>query len=400
MRTYDGDDGVVFVEDEQGLGIGGRGSVFPVLFDSARDAAGHTVELACKVLSEGYRSLGRRRKVEALASMRLRSGIHAAWPVTSIYDEGVWAGFTMYRLAGASLDAVIADPATNLRRRVDLAARACDIVAGMHQLGVVVGDVNMANFMYDERADRLGLVDLDSVQIFDEEEGVVYPVVESLEKSPEMLEVGLGKAPLTSRSDDFLAAIMVFRMLFGVHPLDSFETDRLPAEVRADNALARRFPYSEGYGMIPENAFGDDLALLFCRSFEGPYELVPRTEEYRDALQALLAAGFTRCARCGAERPRAEVSCPQCRKQERGARVRGKIFRVAAILTVVAVAAQAVDPAQVVDGAGVLAMQGADAVVEMLADAFASLEGAWDGFVIGAIDAAENGLADLLEALF
>lgn len=400
MLAYDSaDGGTIFLEDEKSLGAGGRGSVFPVLFDSAHDATGRKIDLACKVLAEGHRSEGRRRKVEALARMRNRADICAAWPVSSIYDEGAWAGFTMYRLAGSSLDAVVADPATGLSQRVDMAVRACDVVSGMHRLGVVIGDVNMANFMYDAAADRLGLVDLDSVQIIDEAEGVVFPVVESLEKSPEMLEAGLGKAPLTSRSDDFLVAVMVFRMLFGVHPLDSFETDRLPAEVRAENALARRFPYSAQHGVLPENAFGDDLALLFRRSFEGPYERVPGVEEYRDALRALLAAGFARCAHCGTERPRSARTCPACRKRKKEAFMGGKLFRAAALLGVVVVASQVVDPAQLLDGAGSLAEQGADIALEAIASAFASLEDAWDGLIVGAIGAIGEGLTALSEML-
>lgn len=400
MLTYDSaDGGTIFLEDEKSLGAGGRGNVFPVLFDSAHDATGRKIDLACKVLAEGYRSEGRRRKVEALARMRNRAEICAAWPVSSIYDEGAWAGFTMYRLAGSSLDAVVADPATGLSQRVDMAVRACDIVAGMHRLGVVIGDVNMANFMYDAAADRLGLVDLDSVQIIDEAEGVVFPVVESLEKSPEMLEAGLGKAPLTSRSDDFLVAVMVFRMLFGVHPLDSFETDRLPAEVRAENALARRFPYSAQHGVLPENAFGDDLALLFRRSFKGPYERVPGTEEYRDALRALLATGFARCAHCGTERPRSARTCPACRKRKKEAFMGGKLFRAAALLGVAVVASQVVDPAQLLDGAGALAERGVDVALEAIAGAFASLEDAWDGLIVGAIGAIGEGLTALSEML-
>lgn len=400
MLTYDSaDGGTIFLEDEKSLGAGGRGNVFPVLFDSAHDATGRKIDLACKVLAEGYRSEGRRRKVEALARMRNRAEICAAWPVSSIYDEGAWAGFTMYRLAGSSLDAVVADPATGLSQRVDMAVRACDIVAGMHRLGVVIGDVNMANFMYDAAADRLGLVDLDSVQIIDEAEGVVFPVVESLEKSPEMLEAGLGKALLTSRSDDFLVAVMVFRMLFGVHPLDSFETDRLPAEVRAENALARRFPYSAQHGVLPENAFGDDLALLFRRSFKGPYERVPGAEEYRDALRALLATGFARCAHCGTERPRSARTCPACRKRKKEAFMGGKLFRAAALLGVVVVASQVVDPAQLLDGAGSLAERGADIALEAIASAFASLEDAWDGLIVGAIGAIGEGLTALSEML-
>ena len=133
MRTYDGGDGTVFVDDEQGLGSGGRGKRVPVLFDTARDAAGFARDLACKVCAEGYRSEaptqggGARGHAPALAHPRRVA-------VSSVYDDGAWAGFTMYRVKGTSLDAVAADPATGLELRVDLAARACEIVEGCTSL--------------------------------------------------------------------------------------------------------------------------------------------------------------------------------------------------------------------------------------------------------------------------
>lgn len=61
----------------------------------------------------------------------------------------------------------------------------------------------------------------------------------------------------------------------------------------------------------------------------------------------------------------------------------GKLFRAAALLGVVVVASQVVDPAQLLDGAG----------------AFASLEDAWDGLIVGAIGAIEEGLTALSEML-
>ena len=77
----------------------------------------------------------------------------------------------------------------------------------------------------------------------------------------------------------------------------------------------------------------------------------------------------------------------------------GKLFRAAALLGVVVVASQVVDPAQLLDGAGALAEQGADVALEAIAGAFASLEDAWDGLIVGAIGAIEEGLTALSEML-
>lgn len=77
----------------------------------------------------------------------------------------------------------------------------------------------------------------------------------------------------------------------------------------------------------------------------------------------------------------------------------GKLFRAAALLGVVVVASQVVDPAQLLDGAGSLAERGADIALEAIASAFASLEDAWDGLIVGAIGAIGEGLTALSEML-
>lgn len=300
MRVLDSDFGPLIVDDDARLGQGGRGSVFPVLSD-VRIEGSDPGPLVCKLVSEGYRSPGRRRKIECLARMGQQAGVSAAWPLGNVLDEsGEWAGYLMRRVDGVTLDAVCADDGISLRDRALLAAKACGIVARMHELGIVIGDVNMANFMYDLRPDVLSLIDLDSVQVIDHDMKEVYPVVESLEKSPDMLEQGLGKAALTCASDNFLLAVMVFRMLFGAHPLDSFEAGATPSEVRAQNALERRFPYRNLVGALPVETYGSRLATLFERSFTGPAREVPSAIEYRDALESLVANEFDECASRGA----------------------------------------------------------------------------------------------------
>ena len=97
------------------LGAGGRGSVFPVLFDSAHDATGRKIDLACKVLAEGYRSEGAPSQGGgACPHEESRGDLRCVAGVVDL-RRGSVGGFTMYRLAGSSLDAVVADPATGSR---------------------------------------------------------------------------------------------------------------------------------------------------------------------------------------------------------------------------------------------------------------------------------------------
>ena len=241
-----------------------------------------------------------------------------------------------------------------------MAVRACDIVAGMHRLGVVIGDVNMANFMYDAAADpaRLGRLGLGSDHRRGRGRGL--SVVESLEKSPEMLEAGLGKAPLTSRSDDFPGGGHGVSACCSACIRSTASRDRPSARrgARRERALAREFSSAQ-HGVLPESAFGDDLALLFRRSFKGPYERVPGTEGTAMRCRRFSRRGSRRCARIAGRSARGRRgACPACRKRKKEAFMGGKLFRAAALLGVVVVASQVVDPAQLLDGAGALAEQG------------------------------------------
>ena len=353
MRVLGSEKGAVQLDEKAALGSGGRGNVVAVSGEEVTDVCGRTYKVACKLLADGYRSEGRRAKIDHLAKIGETATVCAAWPLEKVYDDRAWVGFTMRRLHGKTLDEVCADARTKLKMKVDLAARACGIVVDMHALGIVIGDVSMTNFMYNRSQDLLGMVDLDSVQVIDHEAGVVYPAAESLEKSPEMANAQLGDTVLTSQSDDFLAAVMVFRMLFGAHPLDSFETDCSPAEIRERNACQRRFPYRRLSGVLPVNAFGQQLADLFRRSFEGPYEQVPTAQDYQRALVEIVRSGFMTCPTCSNEYAKAAGTCPHCacqRQKRNGGSVR-TAFVVVLVAAVVLAYASGFDVLGAVDAA-------------------------------------------------
>ncbi len=132
MLTYDSaDGGTIFLEDEKSLGAGGRGNVFPgaVRFRArrygAQDRSG--VQGARRGASLGgapSQGGGACPHEESRGDLRCVAGVVDL-------RRGSVGGFTMYRLAGSSLDAVVADPATGspAARRY---GRACVRYRGGH----------------------------------------------------------------------------------------------------------------------------------------------------------------------------------------------------------------------------------------------------------------------------
>ena len=305
MRYFDTDFGPMGVSDDT-LGKGGRGKVLPVML-APPEMPQAKKKLVLKQVEGRWRTEGRQRKVACLERMgrgaaqgkTLPAGCAVAWPVTSAYEEGRWIGFAMRAMEGRPLDAVKADGAIAPAVKVRQARRACELVSALHAHGVVLGDVSLSNFMYDEAHDRLALVDIDSAQVADEATGCIYPTTESREKSPEMLAGRMGEVVLTSRSDDFLVAVEVFRLLFDAHPLDEYAADVSPAEMRARNATARRFGFANERRCCGPDAFGRELGNLFRRTFEGPYELIPNAADYAACLSGLERQAFETCPVCG-----------------------------------------------------------------------------------------------------
>ncbi len=309
MTAFDTDFGILLADDSA-LGSGGRGSVLPLVLISDCTVGFPAEDLVCKVVEPRFRSIGRERKVALLEGIGagvgsfLSAGNHkvadaVAWPLCNIYEDGAWAGYVMLKARGRSLSEVREDEKVPFGKKVELAGRMCGLVESMHRLGIVVGDVSMANMMYDAVSDRLVMVDVDSAQVVDEASRSVYPTVESREKSPEMLEGVLGETTLSSRSDDFLVAVEAFRMLFGAHPFDEYRKDMPVGKVRAENVRARHFAYELSGAGCGTAVFGDELAELFRRSFSGNYHAIPSARAYAEALRELVQVGCEPCPRCG-----------------------------------------------------------------------------------------------------
>ncbi|WP_350455074.1 hypothetical protein [Slackia heliotrinireducens] len=301
-----------YSEDGKNLALtsmdnGGRGFVLEV------EGQPSTV---CKIIDPMFRSEGRRRKVQWLIDHSFLADGHVSMlvlPKGNVYDsQGAWAGYLMRRVKGVSLNRLSHSDQVSPSFRVMLARMLCESVIAAHDADLVVGDLSLANVVFDPEERQMWMLDADSFQVKDRIAHVVYPATESREKSPEMLGRSEGAVVLTPQSDWFLLAVAVFQLLFlGEHPFECRESDVDPVDARIEHTLNRDFAYKRIPGALPVNTYGPHLAECFERAFarSGP---MPSPTELRDALNELLNAKFTCCSNCGFEHSNMLAACPNC----------------------------------------------------------------------------------------
>lgn len=314
------------------LGYGGVGNVYAVKGDPRRCVKIFRTDLA----DESTRRLVEvtAQKCAILASRAERGEVDdeaAAWPIALVFELDAplgeprkAVGYLMERIDGRSLVDLSSSDELSLWDRARLAFGYSQRVAGLHGSGtdpadqqVVVGDVDLANAMFDFRTGSVRLVDADSFQI--QEGHNIYPSCWLRGVSPETLAGGGVSAPLSSLHDNYLVAKGVFEMLMGLNPLslggeeDSEDTEELAVERRG-------YPYLDNRGLYdypaPEEVVGEGLAGLFRKSFCGDWEEIPSASEYRHALRELMDAEegeVSRCPVCEREwLSRPGTVCPFC----------------------------------------------------------------------------------------
>lgn len=284
---------------------GGRAKVFKVVGDD---------EIVCKVFERRYRSDARKEKVACEIEEKAMSTVDVAWPIESVFDEGEWVGYTMANVEGRRLDEIARDEKSALSFRLILALMLVEIVCKLHRREIIVGDLCLANAVFSEKHMRVFLIDPDSFQVLNRAQRKLYAVTESRDKSPEMIELGLGNSALSEKSDGYLCAVVVFSLLFLRHPLDEVRQDAVPAAIRITNVRERKFPYPASPGAVPLEIVGARLASLFERTFSS--DDLPTCDEYRFALKEAVGQGLAMCPECGAERLASERWCPFCGCEE------------------------------------------------------------------------------------
>ena len=175
--------------------------------------------------------------------------LELAWPFGGLYERPDGVGFKGYYMYGAegcvSIDVVSqfprspAAPSMTERQKIEMLIELCKLTAGLHDIGITLGDWNPRNILVGERG-SLMLLDTDSYaftlsdvsyQTTCAAPGYIAPEVLKLMETTgvsnfESLAAATNAPVFTPQTDDFGLAVHIFKMLNrGIHPYSSGEMD-------------------------------------------------------------------------------------------------------------------------------------------------------------------------------
>lgn len=195
------------------------------------------------------------RKIESMAAIlsvlferKKQLLLKLAWPLGGLYERPDGTGFKGYYMFGAegcvSIDVVSqfprspAAPTMTERQKIELLIELCRLTAGLHDIGITVGDWNPRNILVGEKG-SLMLLDTDSYGFtlsgatYDTTcaaPGYIAPEVLQLMEmtgASDFESLAATNTPVfTPQTDDFGLAVHIFKMLNrGIHPYSSGEMD-------------------------------------------------------------------------------------------------------------------------------------------------------------------------------
>ena len=180
-------------------------------------------------------------------------------------------------------------------------------LAAIHAAGLVVGDYNAGNQMFDQARFEGAFLDTDSWQFGP----YPCPVATVLYLCPDLYGIDLSKKPLFEPRHDWWAfvVILIRALLLGVHPFKSGMHKKWHSVAdRAENGVtvfdkAVTYP---NIGLSPEvmtDELLDMLIKVLKRQFRAPFPL--------DVLREY-AAVLVECKSCGLWYPSSRGACPAC----------------------------------------------------------------------------------------
>jgi len=176
---------------------------------------------------------------------------HAAWPTEAIYAAGHQRkviGFAMPRIKGRPIHSFYSPkerkqtfPNMSWRQLIKISENTAIAFEGLHQSGVVLGDINEGNFLVTDEG-YVKLIDCDSYQI--SHGGLTFkcPVGVGMWTPPELQGQSFADLVRTPDHDAFGLAVLIFQLLFiGRHPFAAKRREDHSIEQAIQNNL---FAYS------------------------------------------------------------------------------------------------------------------------------------------------------------
>lgn len=305
------------------VGRGGEGTVYRL--------AGQETQ-AIKIYSSPL-TADRARKISILSRWDQRQvSRFAAWPASLVVDErGRACGLTLPFVEGGKDVHHLYTPSSrrrqfptaNWRFLVRVSANVARAFAAVHQLGLVIGDVNPGSIMVLPDG-TVRLIDVDSFQVpVPGQRPLLCNVAVPLFLPPELNGASLNSVVRTADHDAFGLAVTIFQLLMlGRHPFAGryLGTGEMPIE-RA--IIEHRFAYSRlaaGRDMLrPPNTVGLEIlsppvAAMFEEAFAPSAGQRPRPSatEWVRSLETM-AANLLQCGRNSTHQyARESPQCPWC----------------------------------------------------------------------------------------
>lgn len=178
----------------------------------------------------------------------------------------------------------------------------------IHQQGLIIGDLNDLNVLFDSSDVRF--IDVDSWQ-FDQ---WPCPVATENYLDPALYNLDLTNKPsFTTDNDWYSYAVMLFRSLLLVHPYGGTHPTIRTLPERAMKKLTV-FDSAVTYPAIalPPEVISEDLGNIFSRYFQRGWRGVFPVEELEKFKNSLI-----KCSSCSADYPSNRRQCPVCKEQNK-----------------------------------------------------------------------------------
>ena len=261
-----------------------------------------------------------------------------AFPVVLIRDrpDGRVIGYGMQRLH-ASLrplhqlygprDRKEYFPDSNWKFLIHMARNLAQAVALLHEVGIVVGDLNPNNILVGPRGE-LFVVDVDSFQVSDA--GRMYRCTVGMPDflAPELISRPLDATDRAPAHDDFVLAILIFHLLnLGRHPFqgrwasaEEFSFELAIGDHRyVYGTEAQRRGFAPPPLTLNVQRMGATCAQLFERAFVGHIQTRPSAKEWVTVLEAMRDNTCV-CARATTHLYLDDaLPCPWCELESAGA---------------------------------------------------------------------------------
>lgn len=211
--VYNGLKGARYIAVRQ-IGEGGEGTIYEVQ---------GSLDLVIKVYKEKINS-DKQEKLNYMAGMAAPELLKfAAWPMDVIRDiTGNICGFTMKKLVAfvplhmlfSPMDRKKVFPDKGFNFLIHVARNLAIAFHHIHQLGIIVGDINEANILVSNTG-MVALIDCDSFQVKNGNRYHFCEVGIPRYTPPELLEKGsFDQVVRTINTDSFSLATLIFQLLF------------------------------------------------------------------------------------------------------------------------------------------------------------------------------------------